>query len=555
MLLLVLTTGVQLVNPQILRFFIDSALGQAEMSVLLYTTIVYILVSILYQGLKVASTYLCQLIGWSSTNKLREDLIDHCMHLDMTFHETKQPGEMIERLEADIHKLFDFFSKLVLDIINNGIIIVGILIFLAFIDLRLSLMLGVYTVIAIYILNKYQRYGVKFWVKSHEKTAEFNAYIEEKITGIEDNKASGSKTFTINGCIDILSDLFPVNIRAYLINYNLWNISVVISSVGLVIGLGFGAYLWSMGQATAGTVYLILSYTQLLNSPLEQIRRKLMDLQKAEASIIRLEELVNEKSKINSGDLKLEKLNDFKLELDEVCFEYTDGKTILNNISFDLSRNKTLGIVGRTGSGKTTIAKLIPRFYEIRSGSIRINGYKTSSFDLKNLRQHIAYITQDVSIFHATLRDNLTMFNSGISDDEIMRAAKEAGLSDWIDSKSSGLDTYFEKGKDSLSAGESQLIAFIRVFLRNPELIILDEASAKLDSVTEKYMDKAIERLTEDRACIIIAHKLSTLDKADDIIVLDKGNIVEQGEREKLMKSSDTVYYRLRNNVLKEVLV
>ncbi len=388
-----------------------------------------------------------------------------------------------------------------------------------------------------------------------KKTAEFNAYIEEKITGIEDNKASGSKTFTINGCIVILSDLFPVNIRAYLINYNLWNISVVISSVGLVIGLGFGAYLWSVGQATAGTVYLILSYTQLLNSPLEQIRRKLMDLQKAEASIIRLEKLVNEKSKINSGDLELEKLNDFKLELDKVCFEYTNGKTILNNISFELSRNKTLGIVGRTGSGKTTIAKLIPRFYEIKSGSIRINGYKTSSFDLKNLRQHIAYITQDVSIFHATLRDNLTVFNSGISDDEIMRAAKEAGLSDWIDSKSFGLDTYFEKGKDSLSAGESQLIAFIRVFLRNPELIILDEASAKLDSVTEKYMDKAIERLTEGRACIIIAHKLSTLDKADDIIVLDKGNIVEQGEREKLMKSSDSVYYRLRNNVLKEVLV
>ncbi len=200
---------------------------------------------------------------------------------------------------------------------------------------------------------------------------------------------------------------------------------MVISSVGLVIGLGFGAYLWSVGQATAGTVYLILSYTQLLNSPLEQIRRKLMDLQKAEASIIRLEKLVNEKSKINSGDLELEKLNDFKLELDKVCFEYTNGKTILNNISFELSRNKTLGIVGRTGSGKTTIAKLIPRFYEIKSGSIRINGYKTSSFDLKNLRQHIAYITQDVSIFHATLRDNLTVFNSGISDDEIMRLLRK----------------------------------------------------------------------------------------------------------------------------------
>jgi ABC-type multidrug transport system fused ATPase/permease subunit len=279
----------------------------------------------------------------------------------------------------------------------------------------------------------------------------------------------------------------------------------------------------------------------------------MLDIQKATASIIRIEELLNQSSSISDkGTIKLSEKN-ISLSFDQVCFSYEKEVPVLKDISFELPAGKVLGILGHTGCGKTTLARLVVRFYEPDSGNIRFNGKKQEDILLKDLRSSIAYVTQEVQLFHASVRDNITFFNKDISDDEIIATIYKMGLKDWFENIKEGLDTILEPG-GGMSSGEAQLLTLVRVFLRDPKLIILDEASARLDPVTERFLEQALSTLIEGRACIIIAHRLSTVQRADNILILDKGEILEYGLREELISKKDSRLNELLSYGIEEVL-
>ena len=283
------------------------------------------------------------------------------------------------------------------------------------------------------------------------------------------------------------------------------------------------------------------------------------DLQRAGAGISRVQELFDRKPVLDTSGT--ERLPDGPLSvcLDRMCFVYADeesnGDPVLRNIELKLAPGRIVGVLGRTGSGKSTLARLLTRLYDPTEGEVRLGGIALPDVEVANLRRRVGMVTQEVQLFRATVRDNLTFFNDDITDEQIWDVLTMLGLEDWTNSLGDGLDTVLETGSAGLSAGQAQLLAFARIFLREPGLVILDEASSRLDPATETLIERAVDRLMADRTGVIIAHRLATVERADDILILEDGEIVEFGERVALAADRESRFANLLRTGLEEVLV
>ncbi|HEY0738303.1 MAG TPA: ABC transporter ATP-binding protein, partial [Herpetosiphonaceae bacterium] len=293
----------------------------------------------------------------------------------------------------------------------------------------------------------------------------------------------------------------------------------------------------------------------MLRRPLEEISEQLKEFQRATASIGRVQDLFGVQSTITDGPGATFPSGPLAVEFDRVTFGYGDDAPVLNDISVALAPGTVLGLLGRTGSGKTTLTRLLFRLYDITDGAIRLGGVDLHSARLHDLRQRIGIVTQDVQLFQATVRDNLTLFDPAISDAQIMQALTDLDLLPWLQSLPDGLDTELASGNNSVSAGEAQLLAFARVFLKDPGLVILDEASSRLDPATEARIERAVDKLLHNRTGIIIAHRLSTVQRADEILLLERGRIVEEGPRAQLAADPDSRFSQLLQTGMAEVLV
>ena len=273
----------------------------------------------------------------------------------------------------------------------------------------------------------------------------------------------------------------------------------------------------------------------------------MQDLQRAGASIDRINTLFNTETKIHDeGEEKLSS-GPLSLEFDKLSFAYNEDNYVLKDISFRLEPGQTIGIVGHTGSGKTTISRLIFRLYDAKpeDGIINLNETNITNLSLQDLRDKISYVTQNVELFQASVRDNVTLFDKRIPDIRIESILLDIGLGEWLQKLPEGLDTIISSSEQGISAGEAQLLALARVFIKSPNLVVLDEASSRLDPATEHLLDIAIEKLLINRTGIIIAHRLATLEKVDDILIIDKGKMIEYGKREDLANNTRSKFYHL----------
>lgn len=547
--------GMQLINPQISRYFLDEATKGNVGKNLIFAALIFILVAFFAQVFNVLVNYIGQKVAWKATNDIRIELIDHCIDLDISFHKEHKPGELIERVDGDVSQLFDLYSNILISIFNNLLLLLGILIMLFKENLFIGFSFTIFSVFAIYTLWSIKSKTEKAWVKESEIKAEFYGFIGENISSTEDIASSGARKYIMGKFYDLCRRMFPITLRADLTWSTLWSATLIIFSSGTIIALLGSLHLWGKGLITIGTVYLIFNYTQTLRRPIEQIKVNIQQLQSAGASVVRVSELFNVESKIKYGKEKLEENNPLKIEFNNVDFQYEEGKDVLKDISIKVENGRVLGILGHTGSGKTTLVRLITRMYDVKNGEILINNKNITSIMEEELTRNIAYVTQDVQIFTGTIRDNITMFKKGINDEEIIKVIYELGFREWYEGLSNGLNTKLEVGNKSLSAGEAQLLAFVRVFLRNPKLIILDEATSRIDFLTEKLIENALDKLLQHRTCIIIAHRLSTVNRADDILILHNGEILETGERKSLLEDESSQYYNLIQHGIGEVLV
>jgi ABC-type multidrug transport system fused ATPase/permease subunit len=391
--------------------------------------------------------------------------------------------------------------------------------------------------------------------QEREISATLYGFLEERLAGREDIRANGAERYVMRQFHRIMRDFFYKTRRAYMMYSLLWFIITGLFTFGYVMALGLGAYLFVSGAITLGVVYLFYQYTEMLRTPLEQMTRQLQDLQKATAGILRVQELLDIKPEIKDEGKTPLPQGPLAVEFKDLTFSYNGEETILEGVNMRLEPGQVLGLLGRTGSGKTTTTRLLFRLYEATGGSVKIGNVDVKDIPLAELRRRVGMVTQEVQLFHASVRDNLTFFNPEIPDEAILKVIREVGLWNWYSTLPDGLDSQLKAGGSGISAGEAQLLAFTRLFLQNPGLVVLDEASSRLDPATERLIEKAVDKLLENRTGFIIAHRLETVKRADTIIILENGRVVEYGPREELAVDPDSRFYHLLQVGLEETLV
>ena len=554
LLLIVGSMCLQIVNPQIIKRFIDAALLNNNDAILIKMAFLYMGIAVIQQLFSIVTTYLSQKIGWNATNSLREDLMEHCLKLDMQFHKEKRPGELIEIIDGDVNILFNFFSRMGVMLLSSTLLILGVLFMYFREDYRIGIAEAFFCIISFIALLKVKNYGEKFWKKNREIATRLYGFVGEGISNMEDVKANGAKDYVMYRLHQLLKEWFPVRIESGVAGWGMFMISLLMQAIGFSIAFIMGTYLWKQDAISAGTIYLFYIYTYNLLRPIDNIQRQLQDLQSAAASISRIEDLLQKQSAVKDSDRDIHLDDCFDLAIDQVTFGYDEDEDILKDISFKLGRGKTIGLLGRTGSGKTTLARLLIRFYDVNKGEIRLGKHNIKDIPLTELKRRVAYVTQDVQLFNGTIRDNLTFYNKEIGDERIHTAIEEIGLLQWFEKFPQGLDTVLGIDGVGLSAGESQLLAFIRVFLKDPYMIILDEVSSRLDPETERQLQNTIVKLLKGRIGVIIAHRIWTIGFVDEIMILEKGRILEYGQRAVLEKNVHSQFNSLLQAGLQEVV-
>lgn len=555
---LIVTIGLQLANPQLVAVFIDRALEGADLGSLIPLAVAFMVIAVTHQLLMVWASYLAERIGWSATNQLRAELADHVLHLDMGFHKGTSPGELIERIDGDVTALSNFFSSMMIKVLGNGVMLIGILVLLWIESWVVGLAITIFTVLA--LLGMVRLHGVTVpWQKAIRATsAEMYGFVGEQIDGTEDIEANGATDFMVRRFDGIQRRWLPQVILGWTGWAMMWITSMALYFFSLAMVFVLGSWLYGIGTLSVGSVYLVFQYVQMAHHPIEQIREELIDLQKAGASIARVEELFERETKLVQRGTELLPSGPLAVAFDNVTFRYDDeagNEVVLNDVSFSIEPGRVVGLLGRTGSGKSTVARLVTRLHEPQDGAVVIGGNASWDIDLDDLRSHVAMVTQDVQLFRATVRDNLTFFDASISDDDLHEVLHRLELDEWLASLPDGLDTRLDSGSGGLSAGQAQLLAFTRVFLRNPGVVVLDEASSRLDPATEALLERAVDHLLSDRTAILIAHRLATVTRADDIVILDDGKVIEAGDRAALAADPDSVFARLLATGLEEALV
>ena len=565
-LLLLGSIGLQLLVPQILRRFIDAASASAVSGAGIAATmaadtvwwapgglpglaLLFLAVALLTQLLGAAATYAGAAVGWTATNALRGDLARHCLGLDLGFHKTRTAGEMIERIDGDVTALSDFFAQFSVRVLGGILLLIGILAVLWIENAWIGAALTLFTLLEFAVLARTREVAVPATTLEREANAKVFGFIEERLAGIEDVRANGAGPHALHRFLTPVRTFFFDTRRAWMLRSVVWLSSYGLFVLGSLVTLGASIHLVTIGAITLGTGYMVFQYMIMLQAPIEQITQQMQQLQRAGASIGRVDELFQTESALTERTERTLPHGALEVRLEGVRFGYADAAPgtapILDGVDLRLAPGRVLGLLGRTGSGKTTLTRLLFRFYDPSEGVVRLGGVPTTNVSLAQLRQRVGMVTQDVQLFQASVRENLTFFDHGVADARVLAVLEEVGLGEWLASLPDGLDTFVRAGGGNLSAGEAQLLAFARVFLKDPGLVILDEPSSRLDPATERHLERCVDRLLRGRTAIIIAHRLETVERADEVMVLDAGRIAEHGPRERLAADPTSRYARL----------
>jgi ABC-type multidrug transport system fused ATPase/permease subunit len=533
------TTVLPLIGPQLTRAFVDGAMQGKQIAALTMIAVGYLLVALFGQAAKLLTAWLASRLAWDGTNRLREDLAEHALDLDMAYHGEHTPGEMIERVDGDVVALADFIVALLLDVVVSLLLLVGVIIMVFTVDWRIGAVLFGYCALVGWGMVKMQKRVVPAAMRMREMYARLFGTIEERLAGAEDIRANGAGQHAVNRVHQASAAVYQADLKENKLGGLVYGGTTVAFAGGTAIVLGLAAWAQRGGTLTLGTAVLLFQYTLMVRTPFERLIDQLEQYRKALAGLARIGQLLSERKTLTepAEPALLPDDGALSVEFDHVGFAYAkDEEQVLQDVNLRLEPGQTLGLVGRTGSGKTTIGRLTLRLYDATDGAVRLGGVDIRDVELASLRQRVSIVTQDVQLFEASVRDNLTLFGALGSRDDVplVTALQQVGLTEWLERLPDGLDTMLGPHGGGVSAGEAQLLAFARAFLADPGLVVLDEASSRLDPATELVIEEAIGTLLEQRTAILIAHRLSSLRRVDQIAVIDDGRVVEYGAREAL---------------------
>lgn len=527
-------TVLPVLAPRYTRAFVDQATTGAGIERLWRLAVAYLLLAVGGLAARTVAGRLASGAAWDGTNRLRERAAAHALALGLPYLSRHSPGELIERIDGDVVAVGDYAVTLVMDVVVSLLLLVGVVISLFVIDVRLGVVATVFCVLLGLAMLKGQQRALPAQMHSRDQTAVLFGNVEETMSGLDDIRSVGAGEYAVARFHIASRNLYRADRRAGVVGTSVVAGTSVAFTLGTALLLGFVAWSLGRGVLTVGTAVLLFQYTMLVRTPFEQLIDQIRGYQAALAGMARIRDLLAEHADPPPPHrpVALPATGPVDVTLDAVSFRYDDAHTdALTDVSITLRPGETLGVIGRTGSGKTTLARLLLRLYDPTGGAIRLGGVDLRDVEPGSLHRRVAMVTQDVQLFHASIRDNLTLFRATDDDDLLRHVLDVVGLNSWLMRQPGGLDDL----PTGMSAGEAQLLAFARVLLADPGLVILDEPSSRLDLASQRLVATATERLLDGRTGIVIAHRLSTLSPLDRIAILRGGRVVEQGERVALL--------------------
>lgn len=535
------------VRPLLTKIAVDDYIAHGDYNGLLMISMFLFGALFLQAGMQYFLTYYTQLMGQNIIYDLRIKVFKHVQKLSLRFFDKTPVGRVVTRVTNDVESLNQLFSSGIVMVFSDIFIIFWILVFMFSMSWDLSLVTLSVLPILIYATFLFRRKVRESYRDVRKYLAKLNSYMQEKVSGISIIQMFSKEKDELNEFASINDDHKQANINSIFYYAVFFPVVEILSSaaIGLIIWYGGGEIASVKTGMSIGILFAFIQYTEMFFRPIRDLSEKYNIMQTAMASSERLFNLLDDDTMIENPENPIE-LNDpkGKIEFKDVWFAYNDEDYVLRNISFDIKPGETAAIVGATGAGKTSIINLLTRFYDIKKGQILLDGIDISQMDKHRLRDHISIVLQDVVLFTGSIKSNINLLNESISDEQIIEAAKTVGAHEFISKLPNGYDEEVKEKGATLSVGQKQLISFARALAYNPQILILDEATSSVDTETEILIQEAIEKLLKGRTSIVIAHRLSTVQNADKIIVLHKGEIKEMGKHQELLAQKG-IYYRL----------
>ncbi|MDM0798544.1 ABC transporter ATP-binding protein [Clostridium perfringens] len=541
-----LVSACDLFYPMITRNIINDVIPNKQIKLLFVFAIVLTLIFLIKAGLNYFMQYWGHVVGVRMQADMRRDLFDKLQDMPNKYFDNNKTGVIMSRIINDLLDISELAHHGPEDLFISLVMLVGSFIILCTINVPLTIItFAIIPFLLFYTIHKRNKMK-KAFKETRVKTGEVNATIENSISGVRVTKSFGNKAYEMEK-FDKSNDIFKkAREHAYKAMAEYFSgMFFLVDMLELIVLIAAG-YFTYLGKINVGDFAAYLLYIKMFLQPIRKLINFNEMFQNGMSGFERYEEIMNEENEKEIPNAKELKDVKGKITIKDVTFRYDNKESILENFNLDIEAGKMVALVGPSGGGKTTICNLIPRFYDYESGQIFIDDVDISTVSLKSLRENIGIVQQDVFLFTGTIKENIMYGNPNATDEEVIEAAKNACLHDFIMGLEDGYDTFIGERGVKLSGGQKQRISIARVFLKNPAILILDEATSALDNVTEYEIQKALEELSKDRTTLVVAHRLSTVKNSDEIVVLTDKGIEERGTHEELIKLGG-VYSNLHN--------
>ena len=531
-------------TPYLIKVAVDDYLALGK-----YQDFIYLIIFMLFNLLLTVLfmflfSYYANLLGQKVIYDVRVQLFKHILDFKMSYFDKSSVGRLVTRAVNDMETIASIFSQglfmIAADLMQMSLVIVVML----FLSWQLSLTVFIILPFILFATRKFQKSMKIAFNEVRSEVANLNSFVQERITGMKIVQLFNREKIEYDNFVQINEKHKKAWLKTVWYNSIFFPIAELSTSItiGLIVWFGGLNAVLENSSVTLGTIFLFIQLSQMLFRPLRQIADKFNTLQMGMVAANRIFKIIDTTSNISDFGTKNKDLINGKIVFKDVSFSYIENEKVINNLSFKINNGEKIAIVGSTGSGKTTIVNLISRFYEVQNGSIFIGNHNIKDFKLQSLRSRVALVLQDVFLFADTILNNITLWDSSISFDRVVNAAKKIGIHDFILSLPDGYNYNVKERGVMLSQGQRQLISFLRAYIKNPSILILDEATSSIDSNSEELIQNATEKITENKTSIIIAHRLSTILNSDRIFVMSQGMLVEQGTHTELVAKKNGYY-------------
>ncbi|MEW7280134.1 ABC transporter ATP-binding protein [Aquimarina sp. 2201CG1-2-11] len=542
----ILLAALSIVSPYLLRQTIDRTIIPQDAELLVYFVSLMLGVLVIDVVTQFLFIFFANWLGQHVIRDIRVALFGHMLGFKKQYYDRSSVGRLVTRAVSDIETIASIFSQGLFMIISDLLKMLAILCYMLYQSWQLGLLVFVVLPLVVYATRVFQKKMKAAFEEVRTQVSNLNSFVQERLTGMKIVQLFAREQTEYDKFKEINNRHKKAWIKTVWYNSIFFPIAEMSSSitVGLIVWFG-GLKAAQYDGVSLGLVIEFIQLSQILFRPLRQIADKFNTLQMGMVAANRVFAILDTDSKIeNQGTLELNDVKG-KITFDQVRFSYVEGEEVLKGVSFVAKPGETIAIVGATGAGKSTIINLLERFYEIDSGTISVDNFDIKTIDVQSLRSHIATVLQDVFLFADTILNNITLNNPAIPEEEVHMAAKEIGIHDFIMSLPGGYQYNVKERGAMLSSGQRQLLSFLRAYVTNPSILVLDEATSSVDSHSEQLIQDATNKITKGRTSIVIAHRLATIKNADKIIVMDKGNIVEYGSHNELLEIAGGYYKNL----------